>query len=193
MKEEDIKRLIDKYYNGTSTEKEEMTLREYFKMNDIPEGYDAEKVIFGFYDEPVIIPEPSPDFESRILAGIDASQLRMGRNKLRRHILPFISAAAGLLILAGTYFFFIQRADYRDTFSDPELAYAETMKILMDVSIKLNHGTQNLQPVGKINEMTAKSFEAINKSTNVIEKNFKSLDYLQKAAEITGIDEYDDK
>ena len=67
------------------------------------------------------------------------------------------------------------------------------MKILMDVSAKLNHGTQALQPIGKINEMTTKSFESINKSTSVIEKNLKNLDYLQKAYEITNPDGENDK
>jgi len=193
MKEEDLHRLLEKYYNGASTDKEELALREYFKKTDIPDGYDAEKMIFGFYDELVDIPEPSPDFESRIIAGIDVSDFRTSRSKLRRYILPYLSAAAGLLILVSSYFFLVNRVVPRDTFSDPEIAYAETMKILMDVSTKLNQGTQTLQPVRKINEMTVKSFEAINKSSKIIEKNFKNLGYLQKAAEIAGVNSNKDK
>ena len=45
---------------------------------------------------------------------------------------------------------------------------------------RLNHGAKALEPVSKINEMMNKSFEAINKSTIIIEKNLKNLDYLQK-------------
>lgn len=193
MKKEEIKRLIEKYYRGDSTEDEEMTLREYFTKEDIPDSYEAEKVIFGYYDTPVDIPEPSPDFESRILAGIDASDRDEHRKRFRRFILPSMSAAAGLFILVASYFFFVHRTFPRDTFSDPEIAYTETMKILMDVSAKLNHGTQTLKPVSKINEMTTKSFESINKSASVIEKNLKNLDYLQKAYEITNPDINDDK
>ena len=71
----------------------------------------------------------------------------------------------------------------RDTFSDPKIAYAETMKILLNVSSQLNQGAKALEPVAKMNEMTAKSFKAINRSTNIVEKNLKSLDYLQKAVD----------
>ncbi len=38
-----------------------------------------------------------------------------------------------------------------------------------------------LEPVGKINEVRMKSFETINKSTRIVEKNLKSLDLLHKA------------
>ena len=50
MKEEELKRLIGKYYNGESTEEEESTLRNYFRKNNIPPGYEAEKSIFGYFD-----------------------------------------------------------------------------------------------------------------------------------------------
>ena len=177
MKEEDLKRLIDRYYSGESTEEEEIALKDYFRKNIIPDGYEAEKVIFGFYGEPEDIPEPSIDFESRILAGIDASE----RHGIKKYLIPLISAAAGLLLLAGSYFYFTSRTDPTDTFKDPQVAYAETIKILRDVSSRMNRGEQLLEPVGKINEVTKKSFETINRSTRIVEKNLKSLNYLQKS------------
>jgi hypothetical protein len=181
MNEEELKRLIEKYYNGDSTEQEERTLRNYFGKNNIPEGYEAEKVIFSYYTSSGEINEPSANFEERIMAAIDASERESGSLNMRKYLLPFLSAAAGLLIMAGSYFYFTHRAEQKDTFTDPELAYAETMKILRDVSIQLNHGTQVLEPVGKINEMTEKSIETINKSTRIVEKMLKNLDYVQSA------------
>jgi hypothetical protein len=189
MKEKDLERLIEKYYKGTSTEEEEMRLRGYFRNHEIPGGYEAEKAIFRYYEEEINIPEPSPDFESRIISGIDSSDRSSLRHRFRRYILPSMSAAASVLILVASYFFFIHRSLPADTYSDPEIAYAETMKILMDVSVKLNHGSQALRPVGKINEMSNKGFEAFNKSTVVIEKNLKNLNYLPKAIEIADPDE----
>ena len=35
IKTEDIKRLLDRYYDGTTTEEEENTLRTYFNGSDI--------------------------------------------------------------------------------------------------------------------------------------------------------------
>jgi len=187
MKEEELKRLIEKYYNGESTEEEESSLRDYFRKNNIPEGYEAEKVIFGYFDESTEVPEPSIDFEARILAGIDASESKRRSRTMKKYLLPILSAAAGLLILGGSYFYFIVRAEPRDTFTDPEIAYAETIKILRDVSSQMNRGTQVLEPVGKINKVTKKSFETINKSTRIVEKNLKNLELLNKAIEITHV------
>ena len=183
MNEEELKRLIEKYYNGDSTEQEEKSLRAYFRKNNIPEGYEDEKLIFSYYTETAEIPEPSIDFEARIMAGIDASERNIGSHKIRRYLLPVLSTAAGLLILAGSYFFFTHRAEPLDTFSDPKIAYAETMKILMEVSSQLNHGTQALEPVGKIKMMTSKSFQSINKSTKIIERNMEKINHLQNASE----------
>jgi len=183
MKEEELKKLIEKYYNGESTEDEEMALRVHFRQNDIPEEYEPEKAIFGYYAEGAV-PEPSEGFEYRILAGIDIYANKSGSQKIRKFLLPILSTAAGLLILTGSYIFFLHKAEPRDTFTDPKLAYSETMKILMEVSSQLNHGAKALEPVGKINKMTFKSFESINKSTTIIEKNLKNLDYLKKAVEI---------
>jgi hypothetical protein len=188
MNAEELNRLLEKYYNGESTEEEERNLREYFNEKNVPKGYETEKEIFRYYMAAGEVPEPSIDFEARILAGIDdASDSNKGSQKTRKLILTYMSAAAGLLILAGSYFFFVHKAEPGDTFTDPEIAYAETIKVLMAVSSQLNHGAQALEPVSKINEMTIKSFEAFNKSTIIIEKNLKNLDYLQKAIEITDV------
>jgi hypothetical protein len=185
MNEKELKRLLEKYYSGESTEGEEKTLRDIFRKGNVPEGYESEKLIFSYYTESAELSEPSIGFEARILAGIDDSEIKRGSQKLRKYLLPLLSAAAGLLILIGSYFFFINRNEPIDTFSDPQIAYAETIKILKDVSSQLNHGTQTLEPVGKLNEITQKGFETINKSTRIVEKNLKDLDYLQKAIEIT--------
>jgi hypothetical protein len=182
MKEEELKRLVEKYYNGESTEEEEKTLRDFFRKNNVPEGYEAEKEIFNYFNGPSDIPEPSVDFEARILAGIDASVKVTGTQKTRRNIISIMSAAAGLILLAGSYFLFVKKSETTDTFRDPNIAYAETVKILRDVSFQLNHGVRVLEPVSKINKVKVKSIETMNKSTRVVERN---LDYLQRTIEIS--------
>jgi len=181
MKEEELKRLIEKYYNGETTVEEEHALRDFFSKNNVPDGYEAEKEIFSYYDSSQEIPEPSIDFEARILAGIDASERNAVSQRIRRYFLPLLSAAAGLLILSGSYFFFIKHKEQLDTFKDPDIAYAETIKILREVSSQLNHGAQVLEPVGKMNEMKIRSVGSLNKSARIVEKNLKSLSYLKQA------------
>jgi hypothetical protein len=183
MNEEELKRLLEKYYNGTSTDEDEKTLRAWFTENIAPEGYEAEKEIFSYYVEDGKAHEPSDGFEARIIKAIDDSDRVSLKAKARKLFLPALSAAAGLLILAGSYFFFVHSPGNGDTFTDPEIAYAETMKILMDVSSQMNQGTRSLKTVGRINEMKTKSFESINKSAVLVEKNLRNLEYLRSADE----------
>ncbi len=176
MNAKELDSLLEKYYNGKSTEEEERTLREYFSGDSVLSGYEAEKEIFRYYKSVMEIPEPSPDFEARIIAGVDTSD-KTGRSvDYRRYLLPAIGAAASILILAGSYFYFTQRGGLKDTYTDPQIAYLETRKILIGVSAKMNRATLALEPVGKMNEMTTKSFSVINKSKGIIERNMKNLD-----------------
>jgi hypothetical protein len=168
MNEEELKRLIQKYYSGDSTEEEEDSLRVFFRRPDIPRGYEAEKVIFGYYDDSEAIPEPSHDFEAQILAAIDASEKKSGR---RRFIIPVLSAAAGVLILFGAYFFFNVKTSPDDTYTDPHIAYMETVRILHDVSAQLNHSASALEPVGKMNEIRQKSLIPINEGLKIFNPN----------------------
>jgi hypothetical protein len=185
MTTEELNSLLAKYYSGESTEEDESLLKSFFNRDNIPEGFEAEKKIFSYYRNALEVPEPSSDFETRILAGIDEYEKENRSRKLRKIILHLISTAAGLLILAGSYFFFINRNEPRETYSDPKTAYAETMKILMEVSSQMNRGTRALEPVSKINEVTTKSLAAFNKPVKIVEKNLRYLDFLQKAFDIT--------
>lgn len=185
MKKEELDKLLNKYYNGESTEDDENVLKTFFSGNEVPEGYEAEVAIFSFYKNASGIPEPSSDFESRILAAVDvAENSKRLSGKFRRLIYPSISIAAGILIIVATWFFFNKSREPRDTFTDPELAYAETIKILEVVSSQLNKGTRALEPVSRINAVSTKSFETISKTQKMVEKNLRNLDYLNKAFEI---------
>ena len=66
MNEEDLKRLIEKYYNGESTDEEERSTERLFQQKQctsramkLKRKYSA---LYGFSTE---IPEPSADFEAQ--------------------------------------------------------------------------------------------------------------------------------
>lgn len=177
MKKEELNRLLEKYYSGESTVEEEGALRSFFTETDMPEDYDAEKVIFGYYSDSMDIPEPSDDFEGRILDGISRSEKPLRSANSKNVTLFILSTAAGLLIMIGSYFFFADKGELQDTFTDPEIAYAETIKILMDVSSQLNKGNNVLEPVSKINEVKTKN----------IGKNLKNLGYIRTVIDLTNV------
>lgn len=185
MKEEELKKLIEKFYEGETTVEEERLLRAFFSGNDVPAGYDAEKAIFGLFQDSIRVPEPSSDFEARIKHAIDSQSTRSGYGKMRKLLLPLLTAAAGFLLIVGLYFLLFQRSRTEDTYSDPRIAYAETIKILYDVSARLNRGTRSLEPVGKIDEIKLKGLKPINRSALLIEKNLRSLGYLNNAGDNT--------
>ncbi len=175
MKEEKLKELLEKYYKGDTSQAEEAELRKYFSGNDIFEGYEAEKEIFRHYSSSEIMPVPSGDFEERIIRAIDDLEQNQSNKSLRKRYLIILSAAASILMLIGSYFFFFHQTETEDTFSDPKLAYAETMRILNEVSVKLNKGTQALKPINKIQNATQTGIKSIDKSALIISKNLKRI------------------
>jgi hypothetical protein len=181
----EIRKLLEKYYRGESSLQEEIILRQYFEAENIPEEFAAEKTIFRHYSQSIEVPEPSSGFEERIISALDSEEAKS--KPFRIKMIPLIrysSIAAGLLLLVGSYFFLSRKIEHRDTFSNPEIAYAETVRILFDVSSQFNHGTQQLNRMKKIEDVTFKSFETLNKSTRIIDKNLKNLDYFQQAFKI---------
>jgi len=47
MKEEKLKQLLDRYYDGNTTSEEEKELKEYFSGTDIFPGYELKKKFSG--------------------------------------------------------------------------------------------------------------------------------------------------
>jgi hypothetical protein len=183
MKEEELKDLIGKYYDGITTSAEEKVLREYFSMNS-PEGFEAEKEIFSYYRSIPVVPEPSDDLEARILGRINAMESTRGSDRHRRYLVPLLSVAASLFILTGLWLFYQNRSESIDTYNDPAIAYAETMKILYSVSVQLNRGARDMEPLSKLSDITEKSIKTLSKSSQKIERNLTFLTKSVKDADM---------
>jgi hypothetical protein len=172
MKKEELDRLLKKFYEGHSTPGEEKLLRAFFS-GQAPEGYESEKALFGYLMDSSEIPEPSSLLEQKIFEGIDSADNKKRNGLFRRNVFVYSGVAAAVCILIGAWFFLTHESKPKDTFSDPELAYAETIKVLYEVSSRLNQGTMAMEPVTRIN-----------RSTTIVEKNLKSLDYIQNAVDL---------
>ncbi len=185
MKPAEIIQLLAKYYDGTSTIEEERLLKEYFEGSGVPDELLDEQEIFRCYSNlsNKVVPEPSVDFELKIFAAIDREEKRKVMTGSRRLYAMLSGVAAALLIVAATYFFFERRPDIRDTYSDPEVAYAEAMKILHSVSSRMNDGTRALGQLTALQEETGRTLDAVGKSTSLIEDNMKPLEIIFKNLE----------
>lgn len=187
MKPVEIIQLLTKYYDGNSTIEEERLLKEYFGGTGVSEELVEEQKIFRSFSEisDKGIPEPSADFELRIFDAIDREEKRSLIPPRRRFFVMMSGAAALLLMLAAAYFFFERRPDNRDTYSDPEVAYAEAMKILYSVSSRMNEGTRALGQLGALQAETNRTLDAVGKSASLIEDNMKPLEIIFKTMGIS--------
>lgn len=178
MKEREVKQLLDRYYDGNSTIEEERLLKEYFGGRDVVEELLGEQEIFLYYsrESGSVIPDPSPDFEKRISAAIDREEKREKALSRRRLYVALSGMAAAILILAAAYFFVERRPGIRDTYSDPQVAYAEAMKILFSVSVRMNEGTKALGQLGALHEETGKTLKTVGRSASLIEDKMKPLE-----------------
>lgn len=181
MNSEEIKRLLEKYYEGATTCEEELLLKKFFSMDNVPPDLRSEQEIFRYYMQVAEMPEPSADFEKNIISAIDSETKGFGGFRRRRLPGVLSGIAAAILILAGSYFFFTNRSEPRDTYNDPEVAYTETMKILFQVSARLNQGTKALGHLSALQDETHKTMATVSRSTAIIEDKMKPLDNVFEA------------
>jgi hypothetical protein len=185
MKEEKLKKLLEKYYNGQTTDEDETLLKDFFR-NQKAQGFEADKELFSALSDLEIIPEPSSDFDKRIYSAIRSLDSKKRIKTFSRHYISIIGIAAAFLLLIGSYFLFIYKAGPKDTFSDPQIAYAETIKILREVSDKFNKGKAELLPLTRMDNATRLGLEELDRSADVISA---SLDKIEPFIEMSEIDD----
>ena len=180
MKEERLKELLEKYYNGDTSTEEESELKKYFAGNTIVPGYEAEMEMFRHFSVYEQDAAPSDDLESRIIDSIDALESKQKHTLRHRKSLVVLSAAATFLILIGAYFFLTRETEPEDTFDDPQIAYAEAKRILYDVSVRLNRGTLALEQVART---TKTGIESVEKTANMITGQIEIVEHLGRFIE----------
>jgi hypothetical protein len=151
----EIKKLLDKFYEGETSLEEENLLKNFFKSSSIPEYMAADKEFFVQMDtEQNKIPE-----NNNLLDHLHKTiNLQVKREKYGHRLNLFYkisSIAAGLAIFVLTYMVIIhkdQKQLKNDTYKDPKLAYEQVKRTLVYLSQNLNHGTQPLENVNKLNQ-----------------------------------------
>ena len=187
MEENKLKELLNRYYDGVTSPEEELELKTYFSGNNVLPGYEAEKEIFSYYSGMEKIIVPFADFEMRIIKSVDdLERIKLINNKRKRYITLF-SVAATILIMIGSWFFFLREREPADTFSDPSLAYAETMRILTNVSVKINMGKEALKPVFNLTGTARQGMRSVDRSLTAFS------DGLRKAGLTVSLDDTENK
>lgn len=159
MNTDEIKKLIEKYYEAETTADEEVRLAELLKQQDSSYISPADREILSFIENERAIKMEAP------LVSIPIETITQ-KDKLKIKWLVYQAAAvaASILLLIGIFSKSGTNKNYSlpNTYNDPVVAYNETTKALYTVSYKLNSSMEKLNELQKI------------------DKAFQSLDGLQK-------------
>ncbi|MDO5571787.1 MAG: hypothetical protein Q4F97_10045 [Bacteroidales bacterium] len=147
--------LLPKFYDGNTSLEEESLLLELLKDDDLPDKYYTDKMIVESLncEDATEIPINLKDNISRNIDEFDEEIYRIDFNKNDSQPIKYkksksvkmifaISSIAAIFIFIISLSFYIRNLNNtpKDTFSDPQMAYVETERILKIVGENLNKG-----------------------------------------------------
>jgi len=157
----EIKKLLEKYYDGNTTLEEEKFLADFFIRENIPDEFRADREVFLTFSESSNTEVLDESFDGEVM---DLIRERVINNPGKKQVLYYVSAiAAGFTLLFGTYFLLIEERipfGNKTTFEmvavqDPAIALEETRKALYMISEVFNKGTAELSSISKFSEGTS--------------------------------------
>ena len=154
MEYNQIRELLNRYFEGNTTLEEEAILRNYFSDPEtIHPDFEFARDLFMHW-----IASRQVEYEG---GGTEKS----GRGVKNRSRLGWISVAASvcLLVIAGLFWPVEQQTVYAyidgKPVTDKEIALAEMEKALGHVSQELNRGTSEFRKISKYDEIEGKVFK----------------------------------
>jgi hypothetical protein len=179
MKKERLRELLDRFYDGLASREEEEEILAGLNSDIIDEDLVADKEIFLSLHSMSAGNKPVQGFEKRILDGVIRSDRGNRSAGSRKYISAALSAAAALLLAVAVWSLYDEpgQVEYADTFSDAEIAYAETLRVLFMVSADMNRGTGALSPLQTM-ERAESSISIINESGNLFSKGLREMEKL---------------
>ncbi|HEX2393795.1 MAG TPA: hypothetical protein VHI78_00520 [Bacteroidales bacterium] len=173
MEKNQIHRLLEKYFEGSTTLEEEKALRDFFSVSgdDNPDLLPLKRQ-FEIFSAGQSLSFNTLDLESGIIKSIEDFEQKQIPPVRKPGITRYLVAAsiAIAVLLSGIFILKSQNKQIRDTYTDPQIAYAETQKALLLISQKMNEGMQPLTNITKINSG--------NEQLKKLEKMDKSLEML---------------
>jgi hypothetical protein len=184
MNQQELDKLIEKYYQGLTDEEEEKRLFDKISSGKLPAEYSEDlAILMGLAGGKDDIPEPDSGFEARIMEAIDRDDSGARVISLKRRIYSAVSVAATLLIVISSYLLVRNNGQPADTFDDPVLAYNATIEVLSRVGETLNTGSDVISELSVIS--TAEdNLNRLSEPARIISKEMESLKYIEKSMDI---------
>lgn len=164
MNVDELEKLLADFYEGKTDEKQEQQLKRMFEAEGLPEHLHVERELFlmrsAWAEEEVVVP---PSLEMKLTRLIDERATEESQQTVRRGFSMTrlgkwtMAVAASVVLIATTIGLMLGgKAAPKDTFTDPEEAYKVLCATLMEVSVNLNSGIDQLseasQEVARINK-----------------------------------------
>jgi hypothetical protein len=152
-----IRKLLDRYWEGESSLQEETQLRDFFAGTNVPEDLKPYQPLFQFFQMEQE-KKLDGDFDERLVQKLETAE----KPEVKIRKLPYYLmriAAAGLLLFS-IYFVNEQwnQPSYESMAAEemtPEEVYAQTKQALLLVSAKLTKGTNVVNDgMSKMNKAT---------------------------------------
>lgn len=137
MESVNIEKLLEKYFEATTTAAEEKQLKEYFTQGDVAPHLEQYAPMFSYF---------SVAKEERYTRQVSL--------KTRRYIYQWISVAAVAVIALGVFF----GRDYQEQ-KKAEFAYLETRKALTLLAENLDRGTEKVAYLNEFEEAKQKIYK----------------------------------
>ena len=147
MDYQEIKKLLDKYWEGETSVEEEASLKAYFNGGNVADDLKSYQPFFQHFSQAQSMATPAGFDEKLIQALEQAPQEEPVKVRKRFVMQSWLRVAALVLLTLGVYQLMfdasITKNDqlvWEDTYEDPEQAYRETLDALKLVSKKMNKG-----------------------------------------------------
>lgn len=172
METEEVKQILYRYFEGTSTAAEENVLESYFRSDKIDEELIEYKEFFTGISELSGL-EKEKRMEDEIMDFLLESELKE-KTRHRRVWQLVTGIAASVIIAVGGMLFYQQgKQQVKDTFNNPEAAYICAAQTLEYVAAKYNKGMAPLAGLNKLESAArplATAAKPVNEYLKIIER-----------------------
>jgi hypothetical protein len=154
MKTKEVKDLLQLYFEGETSLDDERKLEAYFQSDDVADELKQYAEFFGGISELTAVAGEST-IEGDVMDYILENE-HQEKTKYRSmwRIVTGIAASI-IIVLGGVLMYEQQQKPFKDTFDDPDKAYAYAEQTLEFVSSKYNKGLAELSNFGKLQEGSA--------------------------------------
>ncbi|WP_346859857.1 hypothetical protein [uncultured Draconibacterium sp.] len=175
METKEVKYLLQRYFNGESTEAEERRLEEYFQAGNIAEEVAEYAEFFGGISELASV-AGEETIEEDVMDFILENE-HQEKTKYRSMWKMVTGIAASIIIVLGSFLVYQeQQKPFDDTFKNPDEAYAYATQTLGFISGKYNKGLAELSNFDKLK----KANKSIKKSTEPVIEFYKGVESLNQ-------------